>query len=924
MKAHALGAASWMFVLMLLGGCDRFTSADTRMARANAHLEAGEYQAAIIELHKTLDSHPRDVKAQLLLVDVLTAAGETQSARVQLDRAVANGATIQATAVRRIELLLSLGEVQAVQQALDASTTLSASERGVFQGQLLLLQNKPAEALTAYENVLRTDPASIDAALGRAEAIATQGRSSEAMQIVNALLTREPKFGPAWILKGSLAVQQGDFATATDAFTAAIENGRRLKREQLLQAHAQLIESLVALGKLDAARSSLNSLESAANGSIIVSLMRAKLALAEKNPTVAVNELRKFTQAAPGYLPGRLLLASALLAQGSTEQAFSEAVRNVAEFDNNDASRLSLAGIEARLGRLSDAEQTLRPLLVRSPPNSLAVAMLAELRIRQGEAVAAVSLLEESVAQKPNDPELRLQLAAAYLSIGEAKRAIDTLNTVTTDQLSTPRDRLRVIATAALNSSATVEKELDAAISRHPEDVDLLLMAAAFQASNQRMDRARVYIEQARSMRHGDANLALSLGRLELAAGRPAEAETLAKEALAKVPNDAAAMTLMASIAAQREQESEVDAWLNRARVASPDALYVRIALARRAVARGDLAEARNTLTEAVRNSPKDPTARIALAEFNAGTGQYAVALENLRDAAQGKPDSPLILLAMAKVQLATKDSVAARKNLEHALELTPGWLPAATVLAALEVKEDHVPAALEVVREVRRIDPNSAASYALEADVYLAAKQTAKAAAAIATAYRRAPSAVLAAKAARVKLAAKMSAPEAELVDWLARMPTDTVARRTLAEFNMAAGQNAAAIANLEQVIVERPRDAVALNNLAWLYQQSNDSRALSIAENAHAAAPGVATIADTYGWILVNRGHLKKGTEILEQAAKLAPGNGEIQYHFAAALAQSGERSRARQVLDVALASLDNRSTARAAAEELHIELK
>ena len=71
--------------------------------------------------------------------------------------------------------------------------------------------------------------------------------------------------------------------------------------------------------------------------------MGAKVALADRDAATAVNLLRKFTQVAPEYLPGRLLLAAALLEQGSTEQAFAEAVRNVSEFADKDEPKLALA-----------------------------------------------------------------------------------------------------------------------------------------------------------------------------------------------------------------------------------------------------------------------------------------------------------------------------------------------------------------------------------------------------------------------------------------------------------------------------------------------------------------------------------------------------------------------------------------------------
>lgn len=893
MKARVL-----CLTMLMLVGCDRFTSPETRMERASAALQAGEHQAALIDVRKALQTDPENLSAQLLLVDILAASGEKSTALEQLDKAVSAGAAPEATEARKIKLLLGLQDANGAQQALDASSTLPPDERETFEGRLLLLRREPADAERAFLRALKINPALIDAQLGRIEALAAQGRTNEALEMLAPLLADEAASARAWLLKGQLAVVSEDFATAAEAFAAAVERAKTLDRDTLLLAHVQRIESLLASGRLAQANAALDELQALAGDAAVVSLLRARVLLANHETAAAVNELRRFTQAVPQHLPGRLLLASALLQQGSTEQAYAEAVRNVAEFGQYDEPRIALASIEIAMGRFDNAEKTLQSLITRPRPNPQAIAMLAELRIRHGEAVAGVSLLEQSVGERPHDARLKLQLASAYLSTGEAKRALATLETIEDKGLAATRDRLRVIATAALSGSASAEQELSRAIARHPEDVDLLLMAATYHANLNQMDRARSYMERARQFRPNDPLLMLALGRLELAMGQPDAAEALAKLVLERSPNDAAAMTLMANIAAQRGQEDEVDAWLNRARLAKPDALDVSVALARRALVRGNSAEARNILQEAVRSAPTDPRARIALAELHASAGRHKEALQELRAAARDHADSPLILLSTARVHLAAKDVEAARTTLKQALAVAPEWLPAAATLVALESSLGNLAGALEVARELGRADRDSAHALTLEGQAYLAAKRPTEAAKAFVKAYERTPSFSLAAFAAQAKSAAKLPKPEAELQDWIRRMPSDLIARRTLADYHMAAGRNDAAIEELEKVVEARPKDAIALNNLAWLYHATGDKRGLTLAERAYAEAPRAPAIADTYGWILAQNGRVHDGLKVLTQAAELAPNNWQIQYHFARVLAEAGEHERALSV--------------------------
>ncbi len=98
--------------------------------------------------------------------------------------------------------------------------------------------------------------------------------------------------------------------------------------------------------------------------------------------------------------------------------------------------------------------------------------------------------------------------------------------------------------------------------------------------------------------------------------------------------------------------------------------------------------------------------------------------------------------------------------------------------------------------------------------------------------------------------------------------------------------------------VLAKRPNDPTALNNLAWVYQQRNDTRARAVAQKAYLIAPGP-QIADTLGWILVGQGSAASGLTLLRQSAAQQPDEPSVQYHLAAALNATGQREQAAAVL-------------------------
>ena len=115
------------------------------------------------------------------------------------------------------------------------------------------------------------------------------------------------------------------------------------------------------------------------------------------------------------------------------------------------------------------------------------------------------------------------------------------------------------------------------------------------------------------------------------------------------------------------------------------------------------------------------------------------------------------------------------------------------------------------------------------------------------------------------------------------------------LAERKRAKGDVDGAIRLYEQSLKKAPGSGVLANNLAMLYIDKKDPRALATAEMAYKALPKVPAILDTYGWALLMAGKTDQAVDVLRDAAKGMPDNAEVQYHLAAALAKSGRKSEA-----------------------------
>jgi predicted Zn-dependent protease len=135
---------------------------------------------------------------------------------------------------------------------------------------------------------------------------------------------------------------------------------------------------------------------------------------------------------------------------------------------------------------------------------------------------------------------------------------------------------------------------------------------------------------------------------------------------------------------------------------------------------------------------------------------------------------------------------------------------------------------------------------------------------------------------------------------------PKNFAIRSALAGFYLEQKKYGPAVAEYTRLVTDRPTDAIALNNLAWLYQRQGDvPKARELAERAFAAAPAAAQIRDTLGWILLAQGEADKAMTYLTAANSAAPRNPDIQYHLAVALQRVGRTADAQAMLETLLGS-------------------
>jgi putative PEP-CTERM system TPR-repeat lipoprotein len=903
----------------LSAGCDLFVSDEERVSRAEKFLAQGEERAAAIELQNVLGSKPNNKSARLLLARVSLRQGDADAAREELGRAVASGASQADTAVLAAEIRLAKGEHAALLEEITAGQSgLDAAHAALYRGLAQAAARDLPAATESFRAALAADPSLSRAQLSLAEARYLAGEGDAAISAIDAVLAEHPDDAQAWALKGRLLAQRGDFASATAALGSARKNAAgQLTPLELNGLLATLVESHLATRDLASARAALADLRERMPNTPLLHLLTARIAMAEQNYPLAVTEAQMTVAAAPEHAMAQLVLGAALLANGNLNQAEARLADLVRQAPDNVEARKLLAEVNLRLQRPDAALQVLASTQQSGASDAQVDAMLAWANLQRGDESAAIELLKRSLAAQPDNERLKLDLALAYVTAGRNQEAIELLDSLPAREGNPRREQLLIAAISASRSPQAAAADVERIVKAHGDDVGVLGVAANYYSRTRDFARARELLGKARALAPKDITPLSSLARVELEAGDDAAASEALQSVLKLDPANRAARMSLAQIALRAADTKAAAGHLEAARKNDARAAEPRLVLATIYLRERRSADADSVLRELEQLASEDTTLTVALGRLYANAGRFDEALNQFRTAARREPANPAWLLEIARVQLARDDRAAARISTEQALALAPDAVDANSLLAGIELREGRKEQALARAQRVRKANPGSAPAALLEGDIQLAMRNAPAAASAFADAYELAPSGPAALRVYQARSINRAADATAVLEDWLKRRPQDVAARLVYAQALLERGRHAPAIAQYEQALQAGRPGAMALNNLAWLYQQAGDSRAEATARQAFDLAPESAAVADTYGWILVEAGRAAEALPILEKAVRAPGAPAEVRYHHAVALAKGGKPAEAGVALRQLLA--DPRFAQAAEAREL-----
>ncbi len=877
-------ASLTLLILLLLGGCGRTQSDEQLLSAARQHVAKGETKSAVIQLKNLLQQTPANAQARLMLGQLYMESGDVLSAEKESRRALELGINPGEVMPLLARALLLQGQYNKVLDEIKADE----QQPGLLalRGHALVGLNRAGEAATLFEHILVRHPDNPAALLGQVRLALRDDKPDAALAMVERALARSPDEVDAWRQKGDILRLQGKNPEALAAYQKVL----KLHPAQV-QAHVDIASLHIQAGKLDEARAELDIARRVASNNLMLLYTQALLEFREGKLPAAQEHLQQVLRAAPDHLPSNLLMGAVQRGLGLFAQA-EQYLRKFLEANPGHpyASKL-LATVLVNTGASDQALALIEPLLPTHQRDLEMLSLAGEIHMRLRQFTKAAGYLERAAALAPQATMLHAALAMSHMGMGDNDRAIAELERAT--KLDAKSSRAGVLLVLSRLRNKDYGKALEA-VTRLEARQDGNPMVQNLKGGVLLMNRdnagARASFEKALAFEPLFMPALNNLTRMDLNDKKPERARLRLQAALEKDKKNADVMTALADLALIQSKQPEARSWLEQVVRDHPDDVEASLRLVSFYSRIDELPKALALAQKLQASEPSNPTVLAQLAELQTRGGDKDASLENWTKLAVLQPSSAEIQLRIADARVAVKDYDGAAKALDKALSLQPEFALAQVALTRLLISQRRWAQALQTVRGFQKARADAPLGYKLEGDVLMAQKQMQPALALYQKAHDMQPSApTLIPLYSALVQSGKTTEARARMQKWLDKRGDDRTTRLYFASSLLAERDFTASIAQFEQLLRLAPDHPVVLNNLAWLYQQQKDPRALGLAEQAYKAAPANPITLDTLAWILVEQGKLDRALPLLKQAAALAPANADIRQHLDVALGRA-----------------------------------
>lgn len=889
----------------LLTGCDSTAnlSAEEHIQRAKDFQSQNNFKTAVIELKNAVAKSPDNPQARLLLGETYIKTGQGESAEKELLRAQSLGLSKEVIIPLMGEALIQQRAYQPVLDRITAEPQFSAANRSridSLRADALVGLGKIEAGCTLYGQAHELDPNNLVAYHGLAACAWVKGDHATSQQWLEQALKLSPNDDATLRLLAQRKLERGQLDEAAAYLERAIKAGSPSIATRTRLGVVRLMQN-----RLADTRQQAKSIRSQTPKHPDADYLEAFANYIENRKPEALSSIQTAIKTGgdvPDYL---MLLATLQVDTGALEQAQQTLSRVLSQQPGHVAARKLQAYATLMLDQPRESRKLLQPLLQSAATDSGTYLLAGKTEAAQRNWGEVERLQRLALQQKPDSNAALLDLGEALARQGKTSEAIAAIDQASKQGADTEQAEQAVIASLLAEGKADVALARAQGLMRTAPGAGPAILAARAQLAMGKQNEAISTLESAAAKLQDITPLHPMLAALYMQQKRYKDAASLWLGLNKQHPKRVEPLLALSDIALAQNQQPDAQKWLNRAAAMSSDVPAVAIRLAERHIAQAEPAKAINVLRSALQTHPENGALLGTLGTAQLTAGDPVNARTFLERAARLEPANPRWKLALAQLELAESRPERARAQLEKLLAEHPGFYPAYDTLVTSLMRMNQPAEARKIAQRAQIALPKQADTFLLEGDILLAVKAWDQAAIPLARALQLAPSGKTLVQLHKARSRnGTVATADSLFDDWLTRHPNDISVQLARAELNLARLRFDAAIKDYNAILKTQPNQIDALNNLAFLLQDTQPEKALSYAQRAYTLAPGNPNLQDTYGWLLArHKRDFARALPMLKNAAERVPGEFGYRIHYIEALVLAGQRNDARKQLQVLL---------------------
>lgn len=579
-------------------------------------------------------------------------------------------------------------------------------------------------------------PPSLDKLMTDAKQYQQNGDTKSAIIQLSNVLQRNPKYGEARYLLGSIYLKDGETLRAENQLREALREKYDPKRVLPLLAQALFAQgkfqavldetrfsdhgeialqpeilslrghSQLSLGKdAEAARSFAEALKRNPDSSQAL-LGEVRLAIHERDLPSALKLIDKALAADPNSLDAWLMKGDLERSMNRLDDA-TAAYKKAFELNPRDvAANLNMASVAMAAGKLDEARKYVDTMRKFSPDSPVGNYFLGLIEFRQRNFKAANEAVQQVLKRLPDYAPAKGLSGAVAFSLGMYAQAVQQLQDVV--PLYPDSIYFRKLLAAALLKDGKPQQALDALKPINDvaaNDTSLLALIAEAYYQNGDIVKAKRYFEIAAKKSPGNPKVRTGLGLARLATGETERALADLESAVKEGDSDAGIYLISSLLSAKQfDTAYGVVTRLEKDRQdKDPNLLNIKGTIL---LARKDLINARKAFERALELQPGYFPVEMNLAALDLAENHFQSARARYEKILEKDPSNIEAMMGLAKLETATGKKREALTWLEHAKSMQPTAFAPNFAMAGMFIEQHDYSKAIAVLRDALSAQP--------------------------------------------------------------------------------------------------------------------------------------------------------------------------------------------------------------------------